>query len=70
LATKYKRTSAVYTKAHFADIQEEGGVKRPYSGKVIAVPTNNVPKKLRASNTLRKEESNKNIFKLGHFIYK
>ncbi|WP_342270483.1 hypothetical protein [Rickettsia endosymbiont of Orchestes rusci] len=69
-ATKYIRSSAVYTRAHFAGIQEEGGIKKPYSGKLIAVPTANVPKKLRASNALRKEEGNKNIFKLGKSIYK
>jgi hypothetical protein len=69
-ANKYKRSSAVYTRAHFASIQEEGGTKKPYSGKLIAVPTTNVPKKLRASNALRKEEGNKNIFKLGSSIYK
>ena len=69
-ANKYTRKSAVYTKAHFADIQEKGCTKKPFSGKMIAVPTNNVPKKLRASNALRKEESNKNIFKLGRSIYK
>lgn len=69
-ADKYKRSSAVYTKAHFANIQEEGGTKRPYSGKMIAVPTANVPRKSRGSNALRKEESNKNIFKLGNSIYK
>ncbi|MFY9589551.1 hypothetical protein [Rickettsia endosymbiont of Halotydeus destructor] len=69
-ATKYVRSSAVYTKAHFANIQEEGGIKRPYSGKLIAVPTANVPRKARASNALRKEEGNKNVFKLGNSIYK
>lgn len=69
-ANKYTRSSTVYTKAHFAELQEEGGIKRPYSGKMIAVPTTNVPRKLRASNALRKEESNKNIFKLGNSIYK
>lgn len=69
-ANKYKRSSAVYTKAHFAELQELGGTKKPFSGKMIAVPTANVPKKLRASNALRKEESNKSIFKRGRSIYK
>ncbi|MCC8368790.1 MAG: hypothetical protein LN573_01730 [Rickettsia endosymbiont of Oxypoda opaca] len=69
-ATKYVRSSAVYTRAHFAAIQEEGGIKKPYSGKLIAVPTSNVPRKARASNALRKEDGNKNIFRLGNSIYR
>lgn len=69
-ASKYKRSSVVYTKAHFVNIQEKGSTRKPYFGKMIAVPTNNLPKKLRASNALRKEKSNKNIFKLGRSIYR
>ena len=34
----------VYTKAHWANRQEEGGIKTPYKGQYILVPTKAVPK--------------------------
>ncbi|MFU7501350.1 MAG: hypothetical protein ACJBCI_06850 [Candidatus Tisiphia sp.] len=69
-ASKYALISAVYTKAHFAYIQEEGGIKVPYRGSMIAVPTSNVPKKQRSSKALRDQQGNRSIFKLGKSIYR
>lgn len=37
-------TSEVYTKAHWGLRQEEGGIKTPYTGEHILVPTKAVPK--------------------------
>jgi len=34
----------VYTKAHWANRQEEGGIKTPHTGDSILVPTSKVPK--------------------------
>ncbi len=68
-ANKYLLSSAVYCKAHFASIQEEGGIKKPYLGSTIAVPTPNVIRKDRSSKSLRKEDGNRTIFKLGKSIF-
>lgn len=68
-SSKYGLVSSVYTMAHFAVIQEEGGVKLPYHSSMIAVPTDNIPKRQRRSNALRELQGNKNVFKLGKSIY-
>ena len=62
-ASKYELVSAVYTRAYFATIQEEGGIKKPHSGMHLAIPASNVPKKFRKSNALSKEQGNSRIFK-------
>lgn len=69
-STKHKLDAAVYTRAHFAYIQEEGGIKKPNVGNNLAIPTSNVPKHLRSSKALRREQGNKNVFKAGKSIYK
>jgi hypothetical protein len=69
-SSKYALVSSVYTIAYFAAIQEDGGVKKPHNGGLIAVPTMHVPKRQRSSGVLRREQGNKNIFKLGRSIYK
>ena len=62
-ANKYELISAVYTRAYFANIQEEGGVKKPNKGINLAIPANNLPNKFRKSNALARERGNSNIFK-------
>ena len=69
-SSKHALVSSVYTKAYFASIQEDGGIKKPHSGSVIAVPTIHVPKSQRSSRTLREQQGNKSIFKKGSSIYK
>ena len=69
-ANKQQPVASVYTRAHFAFIQEEGGIKTPYSGGNLAVPTANVPKRQRSSKALRTNHSDKSIFRLGSTIYK
>jgi len=66
---KYDLVAAVYTKAYFVNIQEEGGVKKPYRGSNLAIPTDNIPKRQRSSNALRTHSSN-DIFKKSGSIYK
>src|SRR5947209_693333 len=62
--------SAVYTKVHFASIQEEGGIKKPYRSSNLAIPTSYVRHSNRSSRALRMEENNRSIFKLGRSIYR
>jgi len=69
-ATKENLISAVFTRAHFAQIQEEGGIKYSYSGGNIAVPTEHVPKRLRSSKDLKRSQGDKSIFRFANAIYK
>jgi hypothetical protein len=69
-ADKQQLVASVYTRAHFAFIQEEGGIKKPYSGSNLAVPTGNIPKKQRSSKALRAAQGDRSIFRLGSTIYK
>lgn len=46
-SNKKNLTAAVYTGAYFADLQEEGGIKKPHQGKRLAVPAQGIPKKYR-----------------------
>ena len=62
-ANKYELVSAVYTRAYFANIQEEGGIKTPRSGHKLAIPASGAPRKFRKSNALKKEQGNSRIFK-------
>ncbi|GAB6907260.1 conserved hypothetical protein [Desulfosarcina cetonica] len=36
--------SRIYTEAYFADLQEDGGVKKPHKGRALLIPTNKTPK--------------------------
>lgn len=49
-----KLTASVFTKAYFAALQEDGGIKTPHRGKLLAVPTASVPKSRRKSGGARK----------------
>lgn len=69
-AAKSNLVASVYTKAHFAQIQEEGGIKRAYHGGNLAVPTGNVPKRLRNSGALRVSGGDRSIFKAGSSIFR
>ena len=69
-ADKRQLVASVYTRAHFAFIQEEGGTRIPYLGSSLAVPTGNVPKRQRSSKALRAAQGDRSIFRLGSTIYK
>lgn len=66
---KHNLVSAVYTRAYFAKIQEEGGIKKPYRGNNLAIPTEHVLNSSRNSKALRSTQSEPNVFKLGKSIY-
>lgn len=46
-ATKARLIASVYTAAFFADLQEEGGTKRPVRHNNLLVPTSNTPQSRR-----------------------
>ncbi|MGC0371853.1 MAG: hypothetical protein DGJ47_000554 [Rickettsiaceae bacterium] len=62
-SNKYELVAAVFTRAYFAKIQEEGGVKLPYSGNSLAVPMKDIARRFYKSNALKKERDNGRIFK-------
>jgi hypothetical protein len=69
-AAKDNLVASVYTKAHFAHIQEEGGTKKAYHGGNLAVPTEHIPKWQRNSKGLQRSQGDRTIFRLGRGIYK
>lgn len=52
----------VYTNAYFAELQEQGGVKAPVSGKALALPTTNTPRKLHKSHGVRLAKADSAVF--------
>ena len=56
-------TAEVYTKAHWGQRQEEGGIKTPHTGSHILVPTKNVPKYGRKAGGAKKIIAGKKAIK-------
>lgn len=54
--------ASVYTNAYFAELQEDGGIKAPVSGRALAVPTSRVPKSIRRSDGIKRATAQKNVF--------
>jgi hypothetical protein len=69
-AAKDNLVASVYTRAHFAHIQEEGGTKKAYHGGNLAVPTEHIPKWQRSSKGLQRSQGDRTVFRLGRGIYK
>lgn len=62
-ATKQKLEASVFTRAHFARLQEDGGTKRPFKSSKIAVPSDNVKaKKNRRSGAVREQSAKPKVF--------
>jgi len=62
-ATKFRLVATVYTNAHFAELQEEGGTKRPFKSGKIAIPSVNVKtRKLRKSGGARDATGRNKVF--------
>ncbi len=60
-SSKKKLTASVYTNAHFAQMQEDGGTKLPRK-RYIAIPTNQAPKNIQKSGGVAKALSNPRSF--------
>lgn len=63
--------ASVYTNAAFASLQEEGGTKTPHRGRVLAIPTDNTPKRFAKAGGARAllQSSNK-VFSSSKGIYR
>lgn len=69
-AKKTHLASRVYTEAHFADLQEDGGTKRPRQSKSLLVPSNKVPKSRRKSGGAAAMLKGKKTFSNRKGIYR
>lgn len=69
-ATKRDLHSRIYTNAYFADLQEEGGIKRPQDNRVLAVPTDATPKSRRKSGGARIMMQQKKTFSTPAGIFR
>ncbi len=69
-AKKNDLVSSVYTKAHFAHLQEEGGTKRPTKSKNLMIPTKKVPKSRRKSGGAAVILKGKKVFSTARGIYR
>ena len=64
-ARKTDLHSSIYTDAYFADLQEDGGLKRPHKGRALLIPTDKTPKYGRKSGGHRKVLAGKKILTKG-----
>jgi hypothetical protein len=69
-ANKTNLSARVYTNAHFARLQEEGGTKRPAKAANLLVPTSKVPKSRRKSGGAAVMLKQKKTFSTRKGIYR
>lgn len=69
-ATKTNLVSSVYTSAYFAELQEEGGTKRPTRSNKLLIPLPRVPKSRRKAGGATQMLNNQNVFSTGKGIYR
>ena len=69
-AKKNKLIAIVYTKASFANLQEDGGTKRPTRSKSLLIPTDNTPKNARKAGGAAQVLRNNNVFSDKRGIFK
>ena len=69
-AKKTDLHSSIYTNAYFADLQEDGGTKRPHDNRTMAVPTDNTPKSRRKSGGAKTMMQQKKTFSIASGIYR
>lgn len=69
-ATKLKLLASVYTDAYFAALQERGGTKTPHAGRVLAIPTDKVPRSRRKAGGARTMANQKKAFVTDSGIYR
>lgn len=64
-AKKLDPVAVVYSKAYFANLQEQGGIKHPFKGRGILVPTEQVPKYGRKAGGAAKVLAGRKILRSG-----
>lgn len=70
-SNKRDLVSRVHTSAYFAQIQQDGGTKKPKSAKNLAIPTAAVPKKYRTSHGAREMMADKkNVFSTPKGVFR
>lgn len=70
-SNKRDLVASVFTRAYFAFMQEKGGIKTPFRGKNLAIPTALVPKKYRNSSGAKDMISEKsNVFATPRGVFK
>ncbi|MDY6790521.1 MAG: hypothetical protein SWH54_04550 [Thermodesulfobacteriota bacterium] len=69
-AKKNYLVSSIYTKAYFANLQEEGGTKRPTRSKNLVIPTKKVPKSRRKAGGAAVMLKGKKVFSTARGIYR
>lgn len=69
-AKKNDLVSSIYTKAYFANLQEEGGAKRPTRSKNLVIPTKKVPKSRRKAGGAAVMLKGKKVFSTARGIYR
>ncbi len=69
-ATKARLISSVYTKAHFTELQEEGGTKTPSRSKNLLIPSDKVPKSRRKAGGAGIMLKTKNVFSTAKGVYR
>jgi hypothetical protein len=69
-AKKNHLVSSIYTKAYFANLQEEGGTKRPTKSKNLVIPTKRVPKSRRKAGGASIMLKGKKVFSTARGIYR
>ncbi len=70
-SNKRDLAARVHTSAYFAQIQQDGGVKKPKTAKNLAIPTAAVPKKYRTSHGARDMMADKkNVFSTPKGVFR
>jgi hypothetical protein len=69
-AKKTHLISSIYSKAYFAERQEEGGTKRPTKSKSLVIPTKKVPKSRRKAGGAAAMLKGKKVFSTSKGIYR
>ena len=69
-AKKNHLVSSIYTKAYFANLQEEGGTKIPIKSKKLLIPSKKVPKSRRKAGGAALMLKGKKVFSTARGIYR
>lgn len=69
-AKKDNLKSSVYTDAYFAELQEEGGTRKPHKSGKLTIPTKKVPKSRRKAGGAKQMLQSDKVFATERGIYR